>query len=109
MRYVCGHPGQGLLVLFAVFALTFALAGTPPGSFPVELRLNPRISPATPAMTDRYGLDESLEKYVHLLQSVRNTLLTVTATALAWLMALDVGAWAANRIFWRGGPPGARR
>ena len=73
-------------------------------------------------MRDRYGLDRSLpEKYVHWLQSIargelgfsvaynspvgpllwpraRNTLLlTVTATALAWLIAVPVGTWAASR------------
>jgi peptide/nickel transport system permease protein len=123
VRYLCRRLGQGLLVLFAVSALSFALAETAPGSLVDELRLNPRISPATiEAMRDRYGLDESLpEKYLHWLQSiwrrdlgysviyngpvapllwprVRNTLLlTVTATALAWLVALVIGAWAASR------------
>ena len=123
VRYVCGRLGQGLLVLFAVSALSFALAETAPGSLVDELRLNPQISPATiAAIRDRYGLDESLpEKYLHWLQSVwrrdfgysviyngpvapllwprvRNTLaLTVTATALAWLVALVLGAWAASR------------
>jgi ABC-type dipeptide/oligopeptide/nickel transport system permease component len=71
---------------------------------------------------ERYGRDESFpEKCLHWLQSiwrrdlgypviyngpvapllwprVRNTLLlTVTATALAWPVALGVGAWAASR------------
>ena len=86
-------------------------------------RLDPRISAATlSAMRVRYGLDQSLpEKYVRWLQSVgrgelgfsvthnapvgpllwrraRNTLLlTVPATALAWLIAIPLGIWAAAR------------
>ena len=73
-------------------------------------------------MRDRYGLDRSLpEKYLHWLQSIargelgfsvaynspvgpllwpraRNTLLlTVTATVLAWLIAVPVGTWAGSR------------
>jgi peptide/nickel transport system permease protein len=78
-------------------------------------------------MRDRYGLDRSLpEKYFHWLQSIprgelgfsvaygspvgpllwpraRNTLLlTITATVLAWCIAVPVGAcWAASRP---GGP-----
>jgi hypothetical protein len=43
VRYVCGRLGQGLLVLFAASALSFALADTAPGSLVDELRLNPRF------------------------------------------------------------------
>ena len=74
------------------------------------------------ALRERYGLDQSLpQKYVRWLQSVargelgfsvahngpvgpllwrraRNTLLlTVPATALAWLIAIPLGIWAAAR------------
>lgn len=123
MRYVCGRIGHGLLVLLAVSMLSFVLAEAAPGSVTDEFKLDPRISPSTlAAMRDRYGLDKSLpEKYLDWLQSiwrrefgysvtyngpvgpllwprVRNTLLlTVTATTLAWLMALLVGAWVASR------------
>ena len=123
MRYLCARLGHGVLVLLGVSALSFLLAEAAPGSSFDELRLDPRVSPATlAAMRDRYGLNQSLpEKYGHWLQSiargemgfsvaynrpvgpllwprVRNTLLlTVPATLLAWLIAVPVGTWAAAR------------
>ena len=123
MRYLCARLGHGVLVLLGVSALSFLLAEAAPGSAFDELRLDPRVSPATlAAMRDRYGLNQSLpEKYGHWLQSiargemgfsvaynrpvgpllwprVRNTLLlTVPATVLAWLIAVPVGTWAASR------------
>lgn len=123
MQYLCRRLGHGLLVLIGVSALSFTLAEAAPGTYFDELKLDPRVSPATvAAMRDRYGLDQSLpEKYLHWLQSiargemgfsvayngpigpllwprVRNTLLlTVTATLLAWLMAVPVGTLTASR------------
>jgi peptide/nickel transport system permease protein len=123
VRYLCARLGHGVLVLLGVSALSFLLAEAAPGSSFDELRLDPRVSPATlAAMRDRYGLNQSLpEKYGHWLQSVargemgfsvaynrpvgpllwpriRNTLLlTVPATVLAWLIAVPVGTWAASR------------
>ena len=123
MRYLCARLGHGLLVVLGVSALSFLLAEVAPGSYFDELRLDPRVSPATlEALRDRYGLNESLpEKYGHWLQSiargemgfsvaynrpvgpllwprVRNTLLlTVPATVLAWLIAVPLGTWAASR------------
>jgi hypothetical protein len=47
VRCVCLRLGQGVPVLVGVFALSFALAETAPESLVDELRLNPRISPAT--------------------------------------------------------------
>lgn len=123
VRYLCTRLGHAVLVLVGVSALSFLLAELAPGTYVDELKLDPRISPATVAIIrDRYGLDRSLpEKYVHWLQSiargemgfsvaynrpvgpllwprVRNTLLlTVPATMLAWLIAVPVGTWAASR------------
>jgi peptide/nickel transport system permease protein len=123
VRYLCLRLGHGLLVLAGVSVLTFALAELAPGSVFDEARIDPRISAETvAAMRDRYGLDRSLpDKYFHWLQSIprgelgfsvaydspvgpllwpraRNTLLlTVPATALAWCIAVPVGAWAASR------------
>ena len=123
MRYLCARLGHGALVLLGVSALSFLLAEIAPGSYVDELKLDPRISPATlAAMRDRYGLNRSLpEKYVRWLQSiargemgfsvaynrpvgpllwprVRNTLLlAVPATVLTWLIAVLVGTWAASR------------
>jgi peptide/nickel transport system permease protein len=123
VRYLCGRLGHGVLVLVGVSLLSFLLAEAAPGSVVDELRLDPRVSPATiAAMRDRYGLDQSFaEKYLHWLRSIargelgfsvaynspvgpllwpraRNTLLlTVTATVIAWLIAVPVGIWAASR------------
>jgi peptide/nickel transport system permease protein len=123
VRYLCGRLGHGLLVLIGVSVLSFLLAELAPGSVFDEVRLDPRISATTvAAMRERYGLDRSLpEKYFDWLESIprgelgfsvaynspvgpllwpraRNTLLlTVTATVLAWLIAVPVGTWAASR------------
>ena len=123
MRYFGRRLGHALIVLFAVSVLSFVLAEAAPGEFIDELRLDPRVSEATvAALRERYGLDRPLhEKYLRWLRSVgrgelgfsmayespvgpllwprvRNTLLlTVPATALAWVIAVPVGAWAASR------------
>ena len=72
MRYLCARLGHGVLVLLGVSALSFLLAEAAPGSSFDELRLDPRVSPATlAAMRDRYGLNQSLPvKYGHWLQSI---------------------------------------
>lgn len=101
--------------------LCFLFAKLAPGDFVSEMELNPRISKETAAMLRaRYGLDESLpQQYLRWLGSVargelgysfaynmpvgrlvapriRNTLLlTVLATAVAWLVAVPAGAWMA--------------
>jgi peptide/nickel transport system permease protein len=110
-----------------VSVLSFVLVELAPGDFFAEMRLDPRIAPATlRALRSRYGLDRPLpERYLRWLGSLargdlgysfayagpvgpliwpraRNTLiLTVTATTLAWLLALPLGAWWATR---RGAP-----
>lgn len=121
--YVARRLGHALLVLFGVSVLSFVLAEAAPGSVFDELKLDPRVSPATiEAMREQYGLDRSFpQKYAHWLRSIargdlgfsvahnspvgpllwpraRNTLyLTVTATTLAWLIAVPLGTWAASR------------
>jgi peptide/nickel transport system permease protein len=118
---------HGLLLLAGVSVLSFVLVDLAPGDFFAEMRLDPRIAPATvQALRSRYGLDRPLpERYLRWLGSLltgelgysfayggpvgpllwpraRNTVvLTVTATALAWALALPLGAWWATR---RGGP-----
>ena len=119
--------GQGILLLFAASILSFSFAALTPGNYFDDLLLDPNISAETvEAMQARYGLDEPLPvRYgrwllsvvrgelgfsVHfrtpvaplLLNRVRNTLyLTVTATAVAWLIVIPAGIWvAASRRRW---------
>jgi len=123
MRYAAARLGYGLLLLVGVSILSFLLADLSPGDAAAEMRLNPRISPgAVAALRVRYGLDRPLPvRYVRWLRSVAsgelgwsvaygapvgpllwrragNTLiLAVTAMALAWLVAVPAGVWAAAR------------
>jgi peptide/nickel transport system permease protein len=123
MRYLCRRVGHGLLVLAGVSVVSFAFTALAPGDFLNDMKLDPRISPETvAALRERYGLDQPLPlKYLHWLQSVgrgelgfsfayntpvatllwpraRNTLLlTGTSTAIAWLLAVPIGAWSASR------------
>lgn len=123
MRYLARRLAHALAILFGVSVLSFLLAEASPGTAFDELLLDPQVSPATiEALRDRYGLDRPLiDKYGHWLRSLlrgdlgysvthdspvgvllwpraRNTLLlTLTAAALAWLTAIPLGAWAANR------------
>jgi peptide/nickel transport system permease protein len=123
MRYVSRRLAHGLLLLAGVSVLSFLLTALAPGDFLSEMKLDPRISPETvAALRDRYGLDQPLPlRYLHWLQSVqrgelgysfaynspvasllwpraRNTLLlTLPATAMAWLIAVPLGAWCASQ------------
>lgn len=123
MRYLVRRLAHAVAVLLGVSVLTFVLAEASPGSAFDDLLLDPQVSPETiDALRQRYGLDRPItEKYVLWLQSVlrgdfgysvahetavgellwpraRNTLfLTVTAMIVAWLIAVPLGAWAANR------------
>jgi peptide/nickel transport system permease protein len=122
-NYLCRRFGHGLLVLAGVSVLTFALTALAPGDVLSEVKVDPQISPETvAALRARYGLDRPLPlKFLHWLQSVRNgelgfsltynrpvaallwprarntLLLTTTASALAWLIAVPVGAWSASQ------------
>lgn len=123
MRRLARRALHGVLVLLGVSVLSFVMAELAPGDFFAEMRLDPRISEATVhALRARHGLDRPLaERYVLWLGSlargeigysfaygspvgpllwprVRNTLvLTVTAVAAAWLLALPLGLWWATR------------
>lgn|SRR5262245_11812164 len=123
MRFLSRRLAHAVLVLVGVSVLSFIFAAWAPGDFLTEMRLDPRISPEMVAtLRDHYGLDEPLPlKYVHWLASVgrgemgfsfaydrpvsallwprvRNTLLlTIPATAVAWLIAVPIGAWCASR------------
>ncbi len=126
MRYLANRLLHGVLLLLSVSLLSFVLLELAPGSFFDEMRLNPQVSPETVATLQKhYGLDRPLpERYARWLRSVlegefgfslsynapvgpllwlraRNTLLlTVTATLLAWLMAVPLGVWAARNKAW---------
>jgi len=109
------------LLLIAVSFFSFALLQLAPGDFFDEMRLNPQVSMQTVnTLRAEYGLDQPLpiryERWLRfvlmghlgfslasnspvtplLRKRARNTLLlSGTATALAWLLALPIGIWAA--------------
>jgi peptide/nickel transport system permease protein len=114
---------HGMLLLVGVSVLCFAFGALAPGNFFDEMKLNPQISPATvAALRSQYGIDQPLpRRYVSWVKSVlrgewgysfayncpvrslllvraRNTLLLTTlATLIAWLIAIPLGVWTANR------------
>jgi peptide/nickel transport system permease protein len=123
MKYLGRRLVHAIPLLIGASVLSFLFSGLAPGSFFDEMKLNPQISPETvAALRLQYGLDQSLPvKYVRWVKSVvrgewgysfaynqsvrsllvvraRNTLLLTTlAMALAWLIAVPVGVWVANR------------
>jgi peptide/nickel transport system permease protein len=123
MKYLGRRLIHALLLLVGVSVLCFLFTDLAPGSFFDEMRLNPQISPETvAALRSHYGLDRPLPvRYGLWVQSLlkgewgysfaynspvrdllavraRNTLfLTGLATALAWLIAVPLGIWAASR------------
>jgi len=123
MRYLLRRALHALLLLFGVSLLAFMFAAMAPGNYLDEMRLNPQIAPETiSALRAQYGMDRPFPvRYLRWLGSVlrgewgfsfaynrpvasllvvraRNTLLlAATATALAWLLALPLGVWSAER------------
>ena len=117
---------HGLFLLVGVSILTFIFTELAPGDFFDDLALNPEVSATTADdLRTRFGLDDPLpRRYLRWLGSVlrgdlgysmaynrpvapllweraKNTLLlTVTATVLAWLAAVPLGIWAAERRGW---------
>ena len=122
-RYLVTRALQSCLLLVAVSVLLFLFTELVPGDFLAELRLNPGISAsALDTLRERFGLDDPVAvRYWRWIQSVArgefgfsllyerpvgpllreraaNTLLlTVTATAVAWCLAVPIGAWSAGR------------
>lgn len=122
MRYLSQRALHALFLLFGVSLLTFLFSALTPGSYFDEMRLNPQIAPETvAALRAQYQLDRPLPvRYAQWLNAVahgrmgfsfayntpvgpllwvraRNTLLlTITATLLAWLLALPLGVWSAS-------------
>jgi len=115
---------HAVFLLFGVSILTFLFSTLAPGNYFDEMRLNPQIAPETVAsLRAQYQLDRPLPvRYVRWVNSVahgqmgfsfaynspvgpllwvraRNTLLlTLTATLLAWALALPLGIWSAASL-----------
>jgi len=124
MRYLLRRLGHAIFLLIGVSILAFLFTTLAPGNYFDEMRLNPRIAPETvAALRAQYQLDRPLplryaswvNSVLHgemgfsfaynspvaplLLSRARNTLLlTVTATLLAWAIALPLGVWSADRL-----------
>ena len=122
MRFVLRRMAHAAFLLFGVSILTYLFAALAPGDYFDEMRLNPQIAPETVvALRAQYQLDRPLPlRYVRWLNSVmhgdlgysfsynspvgplllvraRNTLfLTLTATLLAWGLALPLGVRSAQ-------------
>lgn len=123
MRYFGRRLVHAAFLLLAVSFLSFALLQIAPGDYFDSLRLNPQVSAQTiERIRAQYGVDRPFPaRYVAWIRSIlkgdfgfslasnsavgpllavraRNTLLlSGTATALAWLLALPLGVWSATK------------
>ncbi len=123
MRFLLQRLIQAVFLLLGASILTFLLSALAPGNYFDEMRLNPQISPATvSALRAEHQMNGPLPiRYVRWVNSVvhgemgysfaynspvapllwvraRNTLLlTLTATLIAWALALPLGIWSAAR------------
>jgi len=124
MRYFLHRLMQAGFLLIGVSILTFLFSTLAPGNYFDEMRLNPQISRETvAALRAQYQLDRPLPvRYGRWVNSLlhgemgfsfaynspvapllwvraRNTLLlTVTATLIAWALALPLGIWSATTL-----------
>jgi peptide/nickel transport system permease protein len=124
MRYLLGRAAHALFLVVGVSFLTFLFTTLAPGNYFDEMRMNPQIAPETvTALRAQYQIDRPLpvryaswlNSVVHgqmgysfayngpvapiLLMRARNTLLlAITATLLAWGIALPLGIWSAERL-----------
>jgi peptide/nickel transport system permease protein len=124
MRYFLRQLAHAFLLILGVSILAFLFTTLAPGNYFDEMRLNPQIAPETlAALRAQYQLDRPLvvqyaswvNSLIHgemgfsfaynspvaplLVVRARNTLLlTVTATVLAWGIALPLGVWSAERL-----------
>ena len=123
-RYFLRRLAHAFLLVAGVSILTFLFTTLAPGNYFDEMRLNPQIGPETlVALRAQYELDRPLPlRYISWVNSVlhgqmgfsfaynapvaplllvraKNTLLlTLTATFLAWAIALPLGVWSADRF-----------
>ena len=129
MRYAGARLLHAVFIVIGVSLLSFLFADLAPGDFYSTLRSDPRFSPqSVEAMKRRAGADKAFAvRYTEWAASslrgdfgysaafngpvgpmlwprLRATLLlTLTATLVAWLLALPIGMWqAARRTDWRG-------
>lgn len=124
MRFFLRRLRHALFLLAGVSILAFLFTTLAPGNYFDEMRLNPQISPeALAALRAQYQLDKPLAlRYASWMNSVlhgqmgfsfayngpvapllfvraRNTLLlTIAATLIAWVIALPLGVWSAERF-----------
>jgi len=124
MRYVLRRTAHVLFLLIGVSILAFLFSTLAPGNYFDEMRLNPQIAPETVvALRSQYGLDRPLPwRYASWLNSVvrgqmgfsfaynsavaplllpragNTLLLTITATLLAWGIALPLGVCSAEQL-----------
>jgi peptide/nickel transport system permease protein len=124
MRYFFARLMHAAVLLIGVSVLTFLFSTLAPGSYFDEMRINPQISRETvAALRAQYQLDRPLPvRYVRWVNSLlhgemgfsfaydspvapllwvraRNTLLlTLTATLIAWALALPLGIWSATTL-----------
>src|ERR1700751_5421699 len=121
-KFLIRRFAHAALLLVAISVVSFALVQLAPGDFFDQMRMNPRVSAHTvEGLRSEYGLQRSfpvryglwLRSALHgefgvslayntpvgplLLPRARNTLLlTVTATVLAWVLAIPIGVWSAT-------------
>jgi peptide/nickel transport system permease protein len=123
MKFAARRLLHGVALLAAVSFLSFALSQAAPGDFYSELRNDPRVSPETvAALRAQAGLDRPLPvRYGLWIAAVlrgdfgyslayhgpvapllkertgATLLLTATAMAFAWMIAVPLGIWSAAR------------
>jgi peptide/nickel transport system permease protein len=123
-RFLLRRAGHAVFLLFGVSVLAFFFSALAPGNYFDEMRLNPQISAdRVSALRAEYQVDRPLAaRYAYwargllhgnlgfsfaynsavaplLWARARNTLLlTGTATILAWMLALPLGVWSAERL-----------
>lgn len=124
MNYFLRRLTQAAFLMIGVSILTFLFSTLAPGNYFDEMRLNPQISPETvAALRAQYQIDRPLpvryERWVNSLlhgemgfsfaynspvapllwARAQNTLLlTITATLIAWALALPLGIWSATTL-----------
>lgn len=124
MRFFLRRLSHAFFLLLGVSILAFLFTTLAPGNYFDEMRLNPQIAPeSVAALRAQYELDRPLPiRYASWVNSVlhgqmgfsfaynsavapilfvralNTLLLTITATLVAWGIALPLGIWSAERF-----------